>query len=336
MGGSASSITFKPNEASPSESSKKSVVSDPLDEVKFEDDLFWKFMGEFKREPVPIPAYAKLLGVHLAKHDITDMEDGSFQVKDVIGGYYGREVEVNYRHSYDPEANTWTQETDRDPNLAPVNVQFHYKIHSSPRVIELWAVTKESSSGGPAMAAMSAGLVGAILTEKGVDFGSPEEFYALFQADQQSLDGSGTEVALSPALDQFISFDQLLEGMEKFIRDGKGSPEMEAFEILEDFGPGVGFKTKEVVGGKENYAHHAIDKGSGIFKSTYYDAPGFKEDDKTHAFVTTVHKGPVRTETYNPTFAKRYAGQDVLKIAQGEVPAILEKAVQETAAAASA
>ena len=77
--------------------------------MKFQDEALWKHLGALKREPLQLPLFAKAMGVHIAKHEVTDREDGTFLVTSTIGGYYGGEVGVNFTHAYDPDTNTWVK-----------------------------------------------------------------------------------------------------------------------------------------------------------------------------------------------------------------------------------
>ncbi|CAE8731376.1 unnamed protein product [Polarella glacialis] len=323
MGGSSSRVTMNPNMPSPGDSSKKSILSDPLDGLNFTDEQFWKYLGELKREPIPLPSWAKLLGVHIAKHEITDLDDGSFLVKDVIGGYYGTEVDVNFKHSYDPDTNTWTQVCDRDPALQRVPVTLRYRLHSEPqRLIEAWCVNEFAVNSGVQVSAMIEAVLGYLLDAAG----TPKDGI-IVKAEQPSLDGSGRLVAQSGELDAFLSPDAFTEGVEKMIRDGHGTPNMTGIEITEI--DELSFKSKETVttDGVE-FVLWAIHSHEGdVGKAEYF------EDDTytgmTHAYVTKAYRSPFRLETWVESYDKRHAGEEVLKAVKSQAEGILEKIAKE-------
>lgn len=325
MGGSSSRVTLKANQPSPSDSSKRSVVSDPLEGLDFEDEAFWKHFGELKRQETYLPTWAKLLGVHIAKHEVTDLDDGSFLVKDVIGGYYGTEVEVNYKHSYDPATNTWTQTSDRDPQLQKVTVNVYLKLHSQPRIIELWCLNETAKNGGlPVQAAMK-GTLGHILKELNI---SDEGLDV--KADQPSLDGSGTLVAQTGPLDSFLSPELFFENLAKMIRDGKGSEFVVSVDITE-LPSGDGFDAEEHVNAEAGeatvHARHSYDKTKDEFRSAYFEDVERKEE--LYAFVTQAFRNPFRLELVIESYPKRHAGEDVVKSLQPQIEHVLEKALAE-------
>lgn len=301
MGGSGSKVTWKHNVPSPADPSLKSVMSEPLDEVKFSDEAFWKHLGALKREPLPVPLFAKALGVHVAKHEVTDRDDGTFLVTTTIGGYYGGEVDVNFVHSYDPDTNTWMQKCDRDPGLQKVSNAVGFRLHESPRTIEMWAVNEPARNSGVEVVAGLKGSVGAAiysLSEKEVDVDA--------KADQPSKDGSGKLVAQSGPLDEYIKRPCREHGTREVIdTDGNGTL-------------------------KVNYMHHVFDIGSGTAASTTY-----KDETYTtalSAWHTKVHSGPLIIEMFNESFPVRHAGEDVVRNLAPQVEQVLAKAVEETAA----
>jgi len=330
MGGSGSKVTWKHNVPSPADPSQKSVMSEPLDEVKFSDEAFWKHLGSLKREPLPVPLFAKALGVHVAKHEVTDRDDGTFLVTTTIGGYYGGEVDVNFVHSYDPDTNTWMQKCDRDPGLQKVSNAVGFRLHESPRTIEMWAVNEPARNSGVEVVAGLKGSVGAAiysLSEKEVDVDA--------KVDQPSKDGSGKLVAQSGPLDEYIkSPAQFLETAFQAVKEGKGVPGIVEFSVIEENSSGV--KTKEVIDTdgngalKVNYMHHVFDIGSGTAASTTY-----KDETYTtalSAWHTKVHSGPLIIEMFNESFPVRHAGEDVVRNLAPQVEQVLAKAVEETAA----
>lgn len=303
MGSGGSRATFRENATSPSDPSLKSAVSDPLDELKFTDEAFWKHLGALKREPLALPLFAKALGVHIAKHEVTDREDGTFLVTSTIGGYYGSEVDVNFTHSYDADSNTWTQKCDRDPGLQKVSNQVCFRLHSTPRVIEIWCVNDEARNAGMEVAM---GLKAAI----------------------------GKLSAVSAPIDSLCSSpDKFLDASMELVKAGKGAYGMVDFSIIED--NGSNFKTKETtdLDGKGDlkvsYLHHVYDKSSNSIIATIYKDEKF--DTKIASYVTKVYSGPMVVEQFVESFPVRHAGADVIKAVQPQVEQVLTKAVEESA-----
>jgi len=327
MGGSGSKATFHCNQPSVGDATQKSIISDPLDELKFQDESFWKHLGEFKREPLHMPMWAKVLGVHIAKHEVSDRDDGSFIVQDVIGGYYGTEVDVTFIHSYDPDTNTWTQKSNRDPGLQKVPVTVCFRLHSEPhRLIECWVVNEFARNGGPSIADTLQHIVGGILEQ----LGKPSDGLEA-KADQPSRDGSGNLCAQSSELDALMTPDEFIDAVQKSIKDGKGSGEPVEFNLLEDGGDT--FKTKAVndIDGNQitSYVLHEFDKAAGTIKSTNYEDETFSVS--LHAHCTKVYKSPFVVELHLESFAKRHAGEDVVKGIGEQVNNILQKAEAEAA-----
>jgi hypothetical protein len=301
---------------------KKSVISDPLDDLKFSDESFWKHLGEFKREPVYLPTWAKLLGVHIAKHEVSDRDDGSFVVQDVIGGYYGSEIDVTLIHSYDPDTNTWTQKSNRDPGLQKVDVTACFRLHSEPhRLIELWVVNELARNAGQPVADTLRWTVGGILE----GLGKPNEGYEA-KADQPSKDGSGNLVAQSSELDALMSPDEFIDSIQKSIKEGKANQYSVEFKLIEDSGDI--FKTMNIMEHEGNrttlYTLHEFDKAAGSMKSTVYEDDTFSV--KLHAHCTKVHKSPFVVELHVESYPTRRAGEDVMKGLGDQVQKILEKA----------
>eukprot|EP00440_Ansanella_granifera_P053554 gb/GFBE01058060.1/.p1 GENE.gb/GFBE01058060.1/~~gb/GFBE01058060.1/.p1 ORF type:complete len:334 (+),score=66.66 gb/GFBE01058060.1/:1-1002(+) len=329
MGGSSSVVSLKADQPSPTDPSKRSVVSDPIDEPKFSDESFWKHFGQLKREPVALPGYAKLLGVYIAKHEISDRDDGTFLVKDTIGGYYGTEVEVNFEHSYDAETNTWTQATDRDISLAKVPVTLCFRLHSEPqRLIETWCVNPESRNSSLEVAEAIKMSLGFVLHEY---YGKSDEDIASISSktDQPSSDGSGNLVACSCPLDGLVSFDELYDGLQRMVRDGKGAVGMAEFKITEDNGDN--FKTTEIVesdaGQTVSYAQHVYDKENGSIASTYFKDETYAE--KKNAYITKINKSPLVVELYTLAYASRHADAEVIKAVKDQIESTVKKAVEE-------
>mmetsp|Transcript_47666 Transcript_47666/g.85808 ORF Transcript_47666/g.85808 Transcript_47666/m.85808 type:complete len:330 (+) Transcript_47666:47-1036(+) len=325
MGGSSSRASFSANQPSPGDAKKLSVLSDSLDDVKFTDESFWKYLGELKREPVPLPMFAKALGVHIANHTVTDRDDGSFLVKTVIGGYYGKEVDVNFTHTYDVDTNTWTQVCDRDPNMQKMEITLCFRLLDEPRRIEAWCVNEKARNAGPDVAAAAHSTIAGILEK----IGKPTDGLEV-KAEQPSLDGSGSLVAQSGALDS-LTYDELFEHCEQSIRDGKGHPAMAEFAITDD--KGHTFKATEVIDAdgtqQTNYAEHIFDASKGEMYSIYYMDDTYAT--KKFWYTTKVYKSPLRLELHNESEALRHAGPDVVKVVQEQVEGVLEKAVAETA-----
>jgi len=295
--------------------------------VKFTDESFWKYLGELKREPMPLPMFAKALGVHIANHTVTDREDGSFLVTTIIGGYYGKEVDVNFVHTYDADTNTWTQQCDRDPNMQKISITLCFRLHNDPRRIEAWCVNDAATNAGPDVAAAVSATLGLVLE----NLGKPSDALEV-KAEQTSADGSGPQVAQTCPLDAMLTYDELFEGCEKNIRDGKGHPSMAEFSITED--KGSSFKATEIidVDGTQNtsYAEHVFDKEKGEMLSIYYMDETYAE--KKFLYKTKVTKSPLVLELHNQSFSTRHAGPEVMKAVQEQVESVLEKAVAETAA----
>jgi len=330
MGGSSSRVTFQENVTSPSDPSLKSVVSDPLDEIKFADEAFWKHLGALKREPVPLPLFAKALGVHIAKHEVTDREDGTFLVTSTIGGYYGGEVDVNFTHSYDPDTNTWTQKCDRDPGLQKVSNSVSFRLHSEPRVIEIWCVNDEARNAGMEVAVGLKAAVWSIVTAQG----APEDTDIEIKADQPSRDGSGKLSATTAPIDSLCSSaEKFLDTSMEVVKSGKGSYGMVDFAVLED--NGSNFKTKECtdVEGKgdvkTSWVHHVYDKSTNTIMATLYKDDTFTT--KIASYVTKVFTGPFVVEQYLESYPVRHAGADVIKAVGPQVEAVLTKAVADSA-----
>lgn len=329
MGSGGSRATFKENATSPSDPSLKSAVSDPLDELKFTDEAFWKHLGLLKREALALPLFAKALGVHIAKHEVTDREDGTFLVTSTIGGYYGGEVDVNFTHSYDPDTNTWTQKCDRDPGLQKVSNQVCFRLHSTPRVIEIWCVNDAARNAGMEVAMGLKAAIGGILGAMGAE-GTDIEV----KADQPSRDGSGKLSAVSAPIDSLCSSpEKFLDGSMEMVKAGKGVYGMVDFSIIED--NGNNFKTKETTDmegkgeTKVSYLHHVYDKGSNTITATIYKDEKF--DTKIASYVTKVYSGPMVVEQFVESFPVRHAGADVIKAVQPQVEQVLTKAVEESA-----
>lgn len=330
MGSGGSRATFRENATSPSDPSLKSAVSDPLDELKFTDEAFWKHLGALKREPLALPLFAKALGVHIAKHEVTDREDGTFLVTSTIGGYYGSEVDVNFTHSYDADSNTWTQKCDRDPGLQKVSNQVCFRLHSTPRVIEIWCVNDEARNAGMEVAMGLKAAIGGIVGTMGAPEGTDVEV----KADQPSRDGSGKLSAVSaPIYSLCSSPDKFLDASMELVKAGKGAYGMVDFSIIED--NGSNFKTKETtdLDGKGDlkvsYLHHVYDKSSNSIIATIYKDEKF--DTKIASYVTKVYSGPVVVEQFVESFPVRHAGADVIKAVQPQVEQVLTKAVEESA-----
>ncbi|CAK8995023.1 tRNA(Met) cytidine acetyltransferase TmcA [Durusdinium trenchii] len=328
MGGSSSRVTFNENVPSPKDPSVQSVVSDPLDEIKFSDEVFWKHLGALKREALPLPLFAKALGVHIAKHDVMDREDGTFLVTTTIGGYYGGEVDVNFTHSYDPDTNTWTQKCDRDPGLQKVSNQVCFRLHSEPRVIEIWCVNDEARNSGMEVSIGLKAICGNILSS----LGAPEGTEIEVKADQASRDGSGKLSAQSAPLDSFCtSPEKFIDAAMEIVKAGKGAFGMVDFAILED--NGSSFKTKESVDTdgkgdiKVNYCLHVYDKSSNTIMSTLHKDENFTT--KIASYVTKVYTSPFVVEQYLESYPVRHAGADVVKAVGPQVEAVLTKAVEE-------
>eukprot|EP00933_Yihiella_yeosuensis_P060628 TRINITY_DN6337_c0_g3_i1.p1 TRINITY_DN6337_c0_g3~~TRINITY_DN6337_c0_g3_i1.p1 ORF type:complete len:335 (+),score=61.10 TRINITY_DN6337_c0_g3_i1:60-1064(+) len=333
MGGSASSITFQADEVSPSDSSVKSVVSCPLDEVKFEDEAFWKAWGEYKREPVALPTGAGLLGISVKSHEVTEQADGSFKVQDVLA-YFGKDVDINFEHSYDPSTNTWTQTSNRDEMLNEVVINLHIRLHSSPRVLEIWATTKEGRTAADAIAMGAAYFLGEILKDMGVTFeGKSDEeakefVFNKFKANQDALDGSGEKSCVSEPLEEYLNAEQLLECLEQVWRSGKGGDDQTSFEILEDYGPGKGYKAKVgiVSQGMDMFVLVKFDQAELTTLSTFFAT----EDCKVplFEFVHKVHKEGCRWEAYLQNYPNRYSGPSVKATCEKQIPEILGKVIQ--------
>eukprot|EP00438_Fugacium_kawagutii_P024623 Skav205127 [mRNA] locus=scaffold2243:32342:63317:+ [translate_table: standard] len=331
MGSGGSRATFKENQASPADPSVKSAISDPLDEIKFTDEAFWKHLGALKREPLSLPLFAKALGVHIAKHEVTDREDGTFLVTSTIGGYYGGEVDVNFTHSYDPDTNTWTQQCDRDPGLQKVSNKVCFRLHSEPRVIEVWCVNDEARNSGMEVAVGLKAAVGGILA----NMGAPEGTDIEVKADTASRDGSGKLSAVSAPIDSVCtSAEKFLDSSMELVKAGKGAFGMVDFSILED--NGTNFKTKESIDlegkgdVKINFMHHVYDKGSNTVMATIYKDETFST--KIASYVTKVFTGPMVVEQYLESYPVRHAGADVIKAVAPQVEEVLTKAVADSAA----
>mmetsp|Transcript_63006 Transcript_63006/g.117864 ORF Transcript_63006/g.117864 Transcript_63006/m.117864 type:complete len:332 (-) Transcript_63006:212-1207(-) len=330
MGGSGSKVTWKENSPSPSDPSQKSVLSEPLEEVSFTDEAFWKHLGALKREALALPMYAKALGVHVAKHEVMDRDDGTFLVTTTIGGYYGGEVDVNFIHSYDADTNTWTQKCDRDPGLQKVSNQVCFRLHESPRIVEMWCVNDPARNAGVEVVAALQGSVG--LAIYGL---SGQEVAVDAKADQPSKDGSGKLVAQSAALDDHIkSGSQFLEAAMKAVKDGKGMPGIVEFTIIED--NGNNFKTKEVTDlegtgeTKVSYLHHVFDMTAGTASSTTYKDETFTTP--VSAWCTKTFDGPVVVEMFTESYPVRHAGPEVVKNLGPQVEGVLAKAVEDSKA----
>ncbi|CAK9061749.1 unnamed protein product, partial [Durusdinium trenchii] len=241
-----------------------------------------------------------------------DREDGTFLVTTTIGGYYGGEVDVNFTHSYDPDTNTWTQKCDRDPGLQKVSNQVCFRLHSEPRVIEIWCVNDEARNSGMEVSIGLKAICGNILSS----LGAPEGTEIEVKADQASRDGSGKLSAQSAPLDSFCtSPEKFIDAAMEIVKAGKGAFGMVDFAILED--NGSSFKTKESVDTdgkgdiKVNYCLHVYDKSSNTIMSTLHKDENFTT--KIASYVTKVYTSPFVVEQYLESYPVRHAGADVVK-----------------------
>jgi hypothetical protein len=325
MGNSSHKVTLHGNQPSPSDRTLKSVVSDPLDELKFTDEQFWKHFADVKREPSHVPFWARMLGVHVANHEVTELSTSSFTVRDVIGGYYGTEIDVNFKHSFDPATKTWTQMADRDPSLQKVNVNVYVRLHTAPRVVEIWCVNETAKNGGPKVKATLEGMIGLMLKELGT---SSPQFEV--KADQPSLDASGTLVAQSGPLDNYLGPEIFIERFQNMLRQGKLSDDLVDVKT-EDLPGGAGFKTQETTKSNDEletkYAIHTFDRSREEFKSTYSEEPSLSE--QVYSVVARVYRQPLRIEMFVESYPKRHAGNEVIKAMKPQIHSVLAKIVAE-------
>lgn len=290
----------------------------------FSDESFWKHFGLRMREPVHIPSWAKILGLEVAKHSVTELEDGSLIVRDVISGYYGSEVDVNMHHRFESETNTWIHTCDRDPNLQKVPLTMYYRLHSRPqRIVETWCTAEAAKSGGIHMVEVMRTLLGAVLDLHGISLETVELNY-----DQPSLDGSGLLVAQSGPVDG-ISPETFLEGLVKLVRDGMSSPNLVRIETKDL--PDGSFLAKETIDSVSGtYMQHVIyrlDKSADEFRAEHLQTGNCK--DATHAFIFRAFRHPFRLELHCEIYAKRHSGEDVLDMARQHIQTAIQNALDE-------
>lgn len=324
MGANASCVTLSANQPSPGDSSSRSVCTNSLNNLNFSDESFWRHFGLGMREPVHIPNWAKLLGLQVTKHSVTELEDGSIIVKDTIGGYYGTEVDVNMQHRFDTETRTWIHTCDRDPNLQKVPLTMHYRVHSQPqRIVEAWCIAGAAKSGGIHMVEVMRTILGAVLELNGISIETVELNY-----DQPSLDGSDLLVAQSGPVDG-ISPETFLEGLVKLVRDGMSSPNLVRIEIKDL--PDGSFLAKETIDSDSGtYVQHVIyklNRSAHEFRAEHLQTSNCK--DGTHAFIFRVFSQPLRLELHCEVYAKRHSGEDVLDMARRHIETAIKNAVEE-------
>eukprot|EP00930_Biecheleria_cincta_P077142 TRINITY_DN6440_c0_g1_i1.p1 TRINITY_DN6440_c0_g1~~TRINITY_DN6440_c0_g1_i1.p1 ORF type:complete len:367 (+),score=51.24 TRINITY_DN6440_c0_g1_i1:168-1268(+) len=324
MGANASCVTMSPNQPSPGDRAHKSVCTNSLSKLMFSDESFWRHFALRMREPVHIPGWASILGLEVTKHSVTELEDGSLVVRDVISGYYGSEVDVNMQHRFDSETNTWIQTCDRDPNLQKVPLTMYYRLHPQPqRIFETWCMTGAAKSGGIHMVEVLRTLLGAVLDLHGISLETVELNY-----DQPSLDGSGLLVAQTgPVVG--ISPETFLKGLVKLVRDGMSSPNLVRIEIKDL--PDGSFLAKETIDSDSGtYMQHVIyrlDKSTDEFRAEHLQTGNCK--DGTHAFIFRAFRHPFRLELHCEVYAKRHSGEDVLDMARPHIETAIQNALEE-------
>jgi len=267
---------------SPSGSGLKSLVSGPLDELlTFEQ--FWEFCEKQARTGV----------AGAASHEVTDLDDGGFEVRDVLSGGLLQDFELKLfnRYKFDKEKKEWTTQVfDRSFDDSQLREVITIKELSSPMRIEAWTEVAKWREPGCNLVGVLSGILGQVLIRAGVDSGNP-----VCKEDVDSMDGK--PCAVSEALDASITPDEFWALYVAFIKGGIGKGGIKEHRVKEL--DACNFMVIDSFDGLVAYEKFAFDAGKDMLVSyTHENDEALSEASCIDSYTTKVHRDPLRVEFY--------------------------------------
>uniref|UniRef100_A0A7S1Q0D6 Uncharacterized protein n=1 Tax=Alexandrium catenella TaxID=2925 RepID=A0A7S1Q0D6_ALECA len=305
---------------SPSCSGLKSVVSAPLDAF-LQPERFWELYEKQARAGFTMSYMGSLTGGGVTSHDCKDLEDGSFEISDVVNGgmFGGGEMKLLMRHTFDKEKKEWsTKMFDKSFDDGELKETIHIKELSSPFRVEAWADVNAQRIGDAGVAAIETSLLGEVLKRAGKD--------GAIVCKESAEASDGKTCALSEALDASITPDQFWTLYIGFVKEGLQKPGLKEHKC-EDIGDGNFVVVDTFDTGLVTHEKFVFDAAKDTLVScTHENDATMSEASCIDSYHTKVLRDPLRVEFWKEVTPGRKTATNMVGVLGGGIDSCLNAA----------
>jgi len=306
---------------SPSGSGLKSIVSGPLEEF-LTSEKFWELYEKQARAGFTMSFMGGLTGAGVKSHEVTDLDDGGFQVQDVVkGGIFHGDLSFLTRHTFDKEKKEWTTKVfDQSFDDSQLKETITIKEISSPFRIEAWTEVVERREAGAAVADILASILAQVVKRAGVTSGDPVCKEGVTSSD-------GKSCAVSEALDASIAPDQFWALYVGYIKEGLGKGGIKEHTVKEL--DGGNFEIIDTFESLVTYENFVFDAEKDLLISyTHENDETLSEASCLDSYTSKVLREPLRVEFYKDARPGRKTPHQLHGIIQGAIDSCIKGAEQ--------